>query len=234
MLPGPLRRKLIALHTRLQPSQRWVRNEYAVHNRAVRRELFLNIARFAHINRPITGYYFEFGCHGAESMRLAWDHFRHLFDWDYVGFDSFQGLPKIGDIDKQEIWQEGRLKTTEAEFRALCERHGMPRERLTTVAGFFADSLNEDCRRRFAHRKAAVIYVDCDLYESTVPVLEFCRDFLQVGTVIVFDDWCAFYGDPRRGERRAFAEFCARHPGLEFEPFVGNGIQQSFVCVGGV
>ncbi len=225
------RQAVEAIRRRVKADQRWIASAYTPHSRKLRREMFLTIANYANINRPLRGYYFEFGCHGAFTMRLAWDNFRHLFDWRFVGFDSFQGLPKIAEIDRQDIWQEGKLKTTEAEFRRLCERHGMPKDRLTTVAGFFGDSLDETARSRFAGQRAAVIYVDCDLYESTVPVLEFCRHFLQVGTVVVFDDWACFNCDPERGERRAFAEFCQRYPDTGFEPFVGNGLQQAFVCV---
>ena len=52
------------------------------------------------------GYYFEFGCFEANTMRLAFDCFHHLFDWHYVAFDSFEGLPEIGEIDKQAIWEK--------------------------------------------------------------------------------------------------------------------------------
>ena len=34
--------------------------------------------------------------------------------------------------------------------------------------------------------------VDCDLYQSTVPVLAFLADLLQDGTVVLFDDWYCF------------------------------------------
>lgn len=86
-------------------------------------------------------------------------------------------------------------------------RHGIPRDKLITVKGFYSESLDEETKRRLQPGKAAVIYVDCDLYESTVPVLNFIKDFLQKGTIVVFDDWNCFLGDPDRGERRAFREF---------------------------
>ncbi len=211
---------------------RWIRNEYFAFGQRSRRDVFLGIARYHHINRPMEGYYFEFGSHEANTMRMAWDTFRHLFDYTYVAFDSFEGLPEIQPIDEQEIWEPGKLKTDEQEFRRICERHGMPSDRLVTVKGFYDDSLDEATRRRLDGKKAAVVYVDCDLYASTVPVLRFVRDFLQRGTVIVFDDWNCFHGDPDRGERRAWAEFVAANPSLRFEEFVQNHEQQAFVFLG--
>jgi predicted O-methyltransferase YrrM len=93
-------------------------------------------------------------------------------------------------------------------------------------------SLTQELKQRLLPRKAAVVYIDCDLYLSTVPVLRFIEDFLQPGTVIVFDDWNCFLADPNRGERRAWREFRAASPELQFEPFVSKGMQASFIFTG--
>jgi hypothetical protein len=216
----------------LSKRARWIRYEYTRFAYKRRRELFLDIAFFAHVNRPIDGYYFEFGCFTANTMRTAFDSFHHLFDWHYVAFDSFEGLPEIGEIDKQVIWEKGKLKMTEKDFIEICTRHGIPRDRLTTVKGFYDLSLTNELKQRLMPQKAAVVYIDCDLYLSTVPVLRFIKDFLQPGTVIVFDDWNCFLADPNRGERRAWREFLEASPGLHFEPFVSKGMQASFIFTG--
>jgi O-methyltransferase len=212
---------------------RWIRTVYGAHNAETRRRLFLDLAHFCHVNRPYSGYYFEFGCHSARTMRMAWDSFEHLFDFEYVAFDSFEGLPEIAEIDRQEIWARGKLKTAEAEFREICERHGIPKDRLTTVAGFFDASLTPALRSRFSDgRFASIVYIDCDLYESTVPVLEWVKDFLADGSVVVFDEWNAFRADPNRGERRAWREFRERHSDFRFEELFSTPMQKAFICVG--
>jgi O-methyltransferase len=212
--------------------RRWIRDTYFEFGQQSRRNLFLSIARFQHINRPSSGYYFEFGSHEANTMRMAWDAFHHLFDYTFVAFDSVQGLPSIEPIDEQEIWEEGKLETSERDFVARCVRHGIPRSRLVTVAGFYDDSLDAATASRFLPTKAAVVYIDCDLYASTVPVLSFIKPFLQRGTVIVFDDWFCFHGDPERGEQRAWREFCAANPELRFTEFVRTQEAQSFIHLG--
>lgn len=201
------------------------------HIRSEAEYLFVSIARFCTANRPINGYYFEFGCYSAGTMRLAYDYFHHLFDWKYVAFDSFEGLPEIQEIDRQEIWQQGKLATSENEFIRIVTKHGLPREKLITVKGFYDISLTDRLKRALMPEKAAVIYIDCDLYTSTVPVLEFVRSFLQRGTIIVFDDWNCFWGDPGKGERRAFREFRAKYPELIFEEFVSTHMQKAFIFI---
>ena len=212
--------------------ERWLSRVYSSFARGQKLHIFLSIARFLNINRPIPGYYFEFGCFGAHTMRMAWDHFHHLFDMGYVAFDSFRGLPEITEVDAQEIWEQGKLAMSEEEFVRVVTRHGMPRSRLRTVQGFFDTSLTQELKDQLLPTKAAVIYVDCDLYASTVPVLNWVVDFLQRGTVIVFDDWNCFCGDPDRGERRAWKEFRELHPTLRFEPFVATNEAQAFVYLG--
>jgi len=211
---------------------KWIRDEYSRFGREQRKYIFLSISRFCHINRPIAGYYFEFGCHEANTIRLAYDAFHYLHDWTYVAFDSFEGLPKVGKIDRQEIWKKGKLKTSEEDFIRKVTRHGIPREKLITVKGFYDTSLSDELRSHLLPTKAAVIYVDCDLYESTVPVLDFVKPFLQRGTIIIFDDWNCFHGDPERGERRAFREFMDREPRLRFEEFVHTNEAKAFIFLG--
>ena len=212
--------------------RRWVLDTYTAFGRRERQRIFLSIARFLHINRPISGYYLEFGCNEANTMRMAWDAFHHLFDFTYVGFDSFEGLPEISKIDEQAIWAKGKLAYTESDFIRTVTSHGIPRNKLRTVQGFYDESLNTALAEELAPHKAAVIYIDCDLYKSTVTVLDWIPNFLQIGTVIVFDDWNCFYGDPDRGERRAWREFLEARPSLNFEPFVSTGEGQAFIFVG--
>jgi len=212
-------------------AKRWVREEYTNFNINERRRIFMGIARFAHINRPIEGYYLEFGSHEANSMRMAWDCFQYLFNWDFVAFDSFEGLPDMEDYDRSTIFTKGNLATTENEFIRRVTNHGMPRDKLITVKGFYDVSLTEELRKRILKKKAAVIYIDCDLYKSTVPVLEFIVPFLQLGTVIVFDDWNCYHSQPDYGERRAWTEFLNRHQNLKFENFVSTAEAMSLVCV---
>lgn len=120
--------------------RRWIKKVYSRFSQEQREYIFLSIARFCQINRPINGYYFEFGCCGARTMRMAWDafHHLHLLDFTYVGFDSFQGFPEISEIDKQEIFKKGGAEMDEKGFIKKVTGHGMPREKLITIKGFFA------------------------------------------------------------------------------------------------
>ena len=212
-------------------TKEWIKNEYTPFARNSRKYLYMSCARFLNINRPIPGYYFEFGCHEANTMRMAWKAFRHLFDLKYVAFDSFEGLPEMEDFDRSAIFVPGNLQTSEKEFIRIVTNAGMPKQKLQTVKGFYDQSLTDSLRDQLLPTKAAVIYIDCDLYSSTVSVLKFIRPFLQKGTIVLFDDWNCYHADPELGERKAWSEFLTANPECKFVDFVGTGEGMSFICV---
>ena len=166
----------------------WIHGPHEAFRAHNRRSIFMSISVFCFHNQPLNGYYFEFGCHKARTMRLAWDCFHSLYDWTYVAFDSFEGLPEMDPSDSMPIWKKGDLKTGEADFVNLVTDHGMPREKLKIVKGFYNESLTPALRDELLPEKAAVVYIDCDLYSSTAAALNFSQEFLQKGTVLVFDD----------------------------------------------
>ncbi|MCG2718374.1 MAG: methyltransferase, partial [Nanoarchaeota archaeon] len=63
----------------------------------------------------------------------------------------------------------------------------------------------------------------CDLYESTVLVLDFITEYIQDGTIIIFDDWFSFRGNPNRGEQKAFKEWLKKNPSIKTTEFYRFG-----------
>jgi len=109
-----------------------------------------------------------------------------------------------------EQWRKGALLTAEEEFLKLVEDHGLYLDRVKTVQGFYSDSLNGELQESILKKgvRPALVTVDCDLYESAVPVFDFIDPLLQDGTVVYVDDLFAGYkGSPNHGVSRAFLEF---------------------------
>src|SRR6267378_4224885 len=218
--------------SREEIKHQWIHGPHEAFRAQARRSIFMSISIFCYHIQPLNGYYLEFGCHKARTMRLAWDTFHSLYDWDYVAFDSFEGLPEMEPSDSMPLWKKGDLRTSDTEFVDAVVDHGMPREKLRIVKGFYKDSLTAALRDELLPKKAAVVYIDCDLHSSTSTALDFARDFLQKGTIVVFDDWFCFYGDPDKGERRAFREFRERNPDLIFEDYIQTNEAKAFIFLG--
>lgn len=192
--------------------------------------------KYVAYSAPMEGDYLEFGVSSGHSFAKAYHHAQEnkLKKMHFYAFDSFQGLPEITGVDAQgfahAFWSKGTYSRTEREFTESVSAQGVDLAKVTITPGFFNEVLNAGTKRKLRLRKAAVIYIDCDLYESTVPVLNFITEYIQDGTVLIFDDWFCYKGNPRKGERRAFAEWKERNPSIgatEFVQFGWNG--QSFL-----
>jgi O-methyltransferase len=167
----------------------------------------------------IEGDYLEFGCGRGGSLIDMYDAARrhHLDLMRFYTFDSFQGLPESAGLDAGESlrYEKGDYACDLDNYRSNLRRGGVDLGRVTCVPGWYADSLTTDLKTRLPLKVAAIVLVDCDLYESTVPVLNFLTSYVQTGTVVIFDDWFSFKGREDRGEARAFHEWLARNPSLK-------------------
>ena len=140
-------------------------------------------------------------------FQRSWDEMR------FISFDSFQGMPEPGAVDAvYRVFPKGSYACSEEEFRANVRKYGIPDEKVVSVPGFFRDTLNDDMARSLGLRQLSIIHIDSDLYESARDALRFCTPFLCDGTILVFDEWFQFRGNPSLGEQRAFREWSSRHP----------------------
>ena len=160
--------------------------------------------------------YYEFGVAGGYNLYRAWTVGRRICaDVRYYGFDSFEGMPADADYSKtHESWKPGAFSVDRTEVIDNLIKAGCDYENVDLYKGFFAERLPE-LSKRTVFRPAGVVVVDCDLYESTIPVLEFIRPLLVVGTIILLDDWDC----PGLGEQRAWLEFEEKYPEIETEEF---------------
>jgi len=178
----------------------------------------------------VEGDYLEFGVSWGNTMIAAYHNAQRfgLKTMRFYGFDSFEGLPDITGVDAagECHYHKGQYACT---LEAVCQRlasEGVDLSRVQMTKGWYDKSLTPETRRSIGIKKAAVIWIDCDLYESTVPALEFVTDCVQDGTILCFDDWFCFKGNPDRGEALAFREWLARNPSfraIEYRKFEAAG-----------
>lgn len=198
------------------------------------KEQMLNTAlAFVEFNR-IRGDYLEFGTYEGNAFITAY-HFANAYklsEMRFYAFDSFQGLPDFTlevdqDPDEELQYWPGDFSCSSEKFQRNLRRYGVALSRVQIVPGFFGDSLTPQTKQSLPIQAAAVILIDCDLYESTIQVLDFVSEYLVNGSVLIFDDWYNFKGDPRRGERKAFEEWLDRNPtfrATEYHRYAWHGL----------
>ena len=188
-----------------------------------RDDFYKKAMRFIEFNK-ITGDYLEFGCYGGVTFTLAhkYKHMNNL-QMKLYAFDSFQGLPPLTGIDTHDQWNQGDYKMGFQDFVTRLNKNGINESEYQLVPGFYEESLKTNLPSKLGIEKASLVYIDCDLYESTVPVLNYILPILQTGTIIAFDDYYCFNGDPERGEQRALREFQKRNNNLQMTDYINIG-----------
>ncbi len=163
-------------------------------------------------NNHLKGDFAEFGVFKGKTTLEAWKaaHRHGLTDMKFWLFDSFEGLPPVKGIDAGGPFHTQEFSNSRKNYEDRLHRYGVDFNRLNIVEGYFDKTLPET----HTDRLFSVVFIDCDLYESTVPVLNWLTDKLADGAVICFDDWYCFNGRPDKGEQKATAEWLEANPQL--------------------
>ena len=104
------------------------------------------------------------------------------------------------------------MKCSREKFVRTIDAAGVELGKVEIIEGFYDRSLTDEVKQKHGLKNAAIINIDCDLYESTVTVFDFLTPLIGDGTVIYFDDWFYYSAHPKKGERGAFNEWLAKHP----------------------
>ncbi len=185
------------------------------------REKFLRTAITFSLASGINGDYLEFGSFQGHSLIRTYHFMRNasqeVFNsMRFYVFDSFQGLPEIKGVDlvPYNKFYKGQYSLDLESFLKNLKKRKIDLEKIIITPGWYKDTLNNETKKKLPIKKASLIFIDCDLYESTVPVLNFITDYLQDGTIVAFDDWYCFRANPNKGQIRAFREWSERNPNI--------------------
>jgi O-methyltransferase len=169
----------------------------------------------------IPGPYLEFGVGRGMTLWLAWRASRSLgLECPLWAFDSFEGLPAGStDIDTSHpAWVEGAYANTQESVRRNLTGMAVDLDAVTFVPGYYSESVAPD-RRAELPTSASLVYIDCDMYDSTVDALDYVGGVLRHGTIVGFDDYFCWSPTRSSGEAIALREFEAAHPELTFHPY---------------
>lgn len=145
----------------------------------------------------VEGDYAEFGVYEGRNFIAAVLIAKRLkMKMKFFAFDSFSGLP----------WDEGEFKAgdyscSQEKFEKNVIKNAGSLDGVQIVPGYFSKTALEG-----PQKKLAIAWIDCDIYDSTVPALYYIYDNMASGGVVVFDDWFNHKGRPDAGEQKAFNE----------------------------
>lgn len=177
----------------------------------------------------VEGDYFEFGVYKGLTFQYAYHsaQMRELKLMRFFALDSFQGFADPKGNDTTGAIVKGTRNCPEIEFSKILKAHKVSMKKVCVIPGWFENTLIGEGRKetikKIGKSKAAIAYLDADLYEPTVLALDFLVDYLTDGTLLLFDNWFLFRGHPNRGERRAFEEWREKHSEFIITPYNNFG-----------
>jgi hypothetical protein len=134
------------------------------------------------------GVFAEFGVYTGSVTNFICSSYPYC---EYHAFDSWEGLPEsMSACPKSSFDLNGQIPE-------------LP-ENVIAHKGWFSDTLPSWSSS--LSKPLEFVYIDCDLYSSTVCVLEAIKKYIRVGTVVMFDDWYNFFGWQYHGAK-AFSEY---------------------------
>ena len=207
----------------LQPANgsEWLKTDEISWNQsnrhAQKHQFFVNAFDFI-VENNIIGDYHEFGCHRARTFRMALlEAKRHFLDsMSFYAYDSFQGLPELSSASSSEHnnthWAPGSLATSEDTFISLIKQSNLFNSNIHLIPGFYSESLSPSLFENItANQKASFVNIDCDFYDSALPIFNILDSIVQEGTVLYIDDYFAGYrGNPNKGVSLALNEWLQR------------------------
>jgi O-methyltransferase len=168
----------------------------------------------------LLGDYAEFGVYRGETFAHVVRRSSPLMpSMRFFAFDSFQGLPEPTGADKNGEFWKGQFSCSRQDFERTLSRAEANSSRVRVVEGWFQDSLCGQTAVQHSLNTVSLAFIDCDLYESCVPVLDFLTDKLRQGSVLLFDDWLNFRGCPDRGVQLATRQWLEQNPRLFLHPW---------------
>lgn len=135
------------------------------------------------IDKNIDGEIVEFGCFVGESskyIRMMIDN--KLSNKQLYVYDSFEGLPELGDYEKNTGWRAGTLKTTQEVLIQNFIKNGL-RTPIIHKNWF------KDIPYTALPDRISFAFLDGDFYESIYDSLSQIYEKLTTGSVIVLHDY---------------------------------------------
>ena len=190
---------------------------------AIKKAMFMNY----HDNT--LGDYLEFGVFTGSSFNFAMKInrkmekiFERKIDTQFIGFDSFDGFGEIKPIDENPSFKNIFFKVDKKKVFKNIKKNSK-NQRYKLIEGFYQQTIKDKNPNDYGIDKSRLIMIDCDLKESTSIALNFAKQSLQEGTIIIFDDFNFYKGNKNKGEFGAFEDFKNQNPNIKFRKIFDYG-----------
>jgi O-methyltransferase len=192
-----------------------------IHN--IEKSITLKMAFWHLAVDQVEGAYVEFGVASGNSMRSAELAERGSgskslgvmrVPRELVGFDTFNSFSTGSDDDLHQTWEGSNFSVPISRVKKRFRRAGQRVSFHAVDCSKLGDAQSEygPVSSYVASQDIAIVLMDMDLGDPTEKALDWIRPKLRTGTIVIFDEYFAYGGDPSKGEAGAWTRFLAKNP----------------------
>ena len=178
-----------------------------------------NLAKYAIIKKAfyltamddLEGDYLEFGIFTGSSFVTAIRSYKQVKKWyggkkaRFFGYDSFTGFGKVEENDQHPFYIDSIFSVNEKKVRRYIQKKAgkIP---YTLIKGYFEETLKGKSCKAHDIKKVRVAFIDCDMKAPAALALDYIREGLQEGSILILDDFFSYKGSKEKGaetKRRA-------------------------------
>tara|TARA_A100001035_G_C27645413_1_gene436642 strand:- start:33 stop:683 length:651 start_codon:yes stop_codon:yes gene_type:complete len=174
----------------------------------IKGDYYHNVSKFYEIYKiwnnikldSISGNYIEFGIYKGKSLFHSYKTYKKIFkripDIKFYGLDSFKGFP----VENHDFYSSKNfsvsLKKVVKSFKKYNE--------IIIIDGFFDKVLNTE--ETLLDNEFSFVFVDCDIYESSLDIFKYIKGKIAKGGFIMIDDFTSI---DKNGNsiQKAFAQY---------------------------
>lgn len=173
----------------------------------------------------IEGSYFEFGVYNGTSLFAAMKSHLNLKSnlvRKFYGFDSFDdGFKYFVSEDNHSFFKEGDFVSS---FSRVKKRF-LKYNNVTLIKGYFEETVKDkSVHDLYTNEKCAIIFIDCDLMNPSTIALNFIKPILQIGSIIILDDYWSYKANINLGVAGAFNKFLNENTNIKVRKYFDYGI----------
>jgi len=168
--------------------------------------------------------YYEFGVFKGFSLWFAQMYAKYKkISLQLYGFDSFEGLPKSKVDSSKPSFNKGHYSSSYNFILNKFKELDVSLKKIKLFKGFYSKELFDKIEKENKLLPISICVIDVDIYESCIEVLEFIKDKLVVGSIILFDDYNVFLKSNDHSERKALIEFKKKNPSIKIKHLFNFG-----------
>ncbi len=192
----------------------------------IKGDYYHNVSKFYEIYKiwnnikldSIKGNYIEFGVYKGKSLIHSYKTYKKIFketpniNIKFFGLDSFEGFP----VENHDFYSSSNFAVSSEKVINNFKKY----EQIEIIEGYFNEVL--DSNENLIDNQFSFVFIDCDIYESSLDIFKYIKGKIANGGFIMIDDFTSI---DKNGNsiQKAFNQYFSINKDVILFDFYSNG-----------